>query len=1190
MARISNYTNDNEITNDDKFIGTDANGEVTKNFTFGNILSAINNSGSLESFDGALYSFKPVALGETGVLNITGSYPAATSLSAVTQIILSTVNKQGDDITNYIESLNDYSIRLSSKITLDIFGVYKVTSVEDYTVSGYKILTLQLGDSNGVIQPNQDFFVSLFQASYDTDLSDRSVTEFGDVNNAGSGSIITNVERSKISEIDNKVNTSDIVDNLTSTNTDKPLSANQGKILKDIVDSINQLLASDNIDLDTLQEVVDFVESNRDLLNGLTISSISGLQSSLDSKVDKVTGKELSDNNFTDALLQKLNDLTPGGEANVQSDWNTTLNTLDSFIKNKPTDVTDLSLHSVTETNDVFDAGSGYIITDAERQALSEGITVADTTLEIAGTSGQINVDLVGPQDLLSNRKWTLSLDPNASTASLNTDYVSFNPITAEPTEDNAIWVSTEAGHESLNFKYHGHNLPIDNITGIIPTGILNGGELSSESVTTFTIQAGSGAINNLNKAPGNDPHPEIINVSWPTQTLTVFNLDPYESSQLNSWIYIDADGNVQQQSDAFTDVQYKSGIPIGSVIHTGGAVNFTKTFPHTAYNNLTQAAEFIGIFGPMKKSGHKITPNGNNLSIDRSAGTAFALGRNYIIDPENPSIIQDAGKVACKIHRYYEDGLGGHVRDSNTGAGYTTLDPAFWDNGSGALQITANNKFQAIRLFYFPATPDIVIAYYGKKTYASIDEASKSYLLEDFTEADNTADQAIYLGAIIASGDCVDLSNTDDCKILTGGIFRSLAATASGGVAAGSGLNELVDVDIQSQLNNDLLTYNSSSGKWENTPASSVLGTSIEGYLPIWNADGLLDTSNILKIGADVIFDHEGGGNVYFNSDTNVGIYLGNNLAVQYDAENAFMDYGNAIRRYANTGFTTIANGTIDVDENAYTSTFQGINANTTISDGVVTAVSFVAQNAGADEFLKADGTTAVPAGGVDGITPVYQPADPPMGIYEGYHKIGINATSPVMPLDVGGAARIQSTASIQSINVGGYVDPSQPLADGTLVISSPAWQASMFTDGDGLRFGVLSFLPVSGQYGDSMLLNPASELHVAGDVIAFSTTFSDERLKDDVKTIDNALDKIESLRGVTYTWNKGGREGQKDIGLIAQEVEKVLPEIVREKEMTLVDGETYKTVDYEKIVGVLIEGIKELSAKVTELENKIK
>ena len=145
------------------------------------------------------------------------------------------------------------------------------------------------------------------------------------------------------------------------------------------------------------------------------------------------------------------------------------------------------------------------------------------------------------------------------------------------------------------------------------------------------------------------------------------------------------------------------------------------------------------------------------------------------------------------------------------------------------------------------------------------------------------------------------------------------------------------------------------------------------------------------------------------------------------------------------------------------------------------------------------------------------------------------------------------------------------------------------MFSDGDGLRFGVISSPPPDGRYGGSMLLDPASDLHVAGDVIAYSSTLSDERLKDNIQTIDGALDKIESLRGVTYTWNSGSREGQKDIGLIAQEVEKVLPEIVREKEMTLIDGETYKTVDYEKIIGVLIESVKELSAKVKTLEAKL-
>jgi len=121
-----------------------------------------------------------------------------------------------------------------------------------------------------------------------------------------------------------------------------------------------------------------------------------------------------------------------------------------------------------------------------------------------------------------------------------------------------------------------------------------------------------------------------------------------------------------------------------------------------------------------------------------------------------------------------------------------------------------------------------------------------------------------------------------------------------------------------------------------------------------------------------------------------------------------------------------------------------------------------------------------------------------------------------------------------------------------------------------------------------EKMRLESDGDLHVDGDVIAYSTTISDQRLKDNVQTIDNALDKVSSLRGVSYTWNNGNRKGQKDLGLIAQEVEQVLPELVREKEMPMIDGGTYKTVDYEKIVGVLIEAVKELTDKVNKLESK--
>ena len=123
-------------------------------------------------------------------------------------------------------------------------------------------------------------------------------------------------------------------------------------------------------------------------------------------------------------------------------------------------------------------------------------------------------------------------------------------------------------------------------------------------------------------------------------------------------------------------------------------------------------------------------------------------------------------------------------------------------------------------------------------------------------------------------------------------------------------------------------------------------------------------------------------------------------------------------------------------------------------------------------------------------------------------------------------------------------------------------------------------------------MRLEEDGDLHVDGDVIAYSTTISDSRLKNEVKTINSAVDKVKKLRGVEYVWNKGSKEGQKDLGVIAQEVEKVLPEIVKEKKIPLItenSDKLFKTVDYEKITAVLIEAIKEQQKQIDELKNQL-
>ena len=110
------------------------------------------------------------------------------------------------------------------------------------------------------------------------------------------------------------------------------------------------------------------------------------------------------------------------------------------------------------------------------------------------------------------------------------------------------------------------------------------------------------------------------------------------------------------------------------------------------------------------------------------------------------------------------------------------------------------------------------------------------------------------------------------------------------------------------------------------------------------------------------------------------------------------------------------------------------------------------------------------------------------------------------------------------------------------------------------------------------------AKTLNVGEDVVAFAS--SDERYKDNIIPIRNPNEKIKQIGGYTFDWNDKHEvfKGKKDIGVIAQEVEKVLPEIVETRD----NG--FKAVKYEKIVALLIESNKELIKRVEELESKVK
>ena len=180
---------------------------------------------------------------------------------------------------------------------------------------------------------------------------------------------------------------------------------------------------------------------------------------------------------------------------------------------------------------------------------------------------------------------------------------------------------------------------------------------------------------------------------------------------------------------------------------------------------------------------------------------------------------------------------------------------------------------------------------------------------------------------------------------------------------------------------------------------------------------------------------------------------------------------------------------------------------------------------------------------------------------------NVGIGTTSPNGKLNIsnGGANGLE-------------IDPTQSSGSVTL-LQSYNRSSSAYTT---IRFNTSSY---QFQIADTtkMSLNSSGTLTVAGDVVAYGSP-SDISLKENIKPIKNPLGKIKKLKGITFDWKKSESilDIKEDYGFIAQDVQKVIPELVRKNENELL------SMRHQGIIPILVEAIKELEARVKELENK--
>lgn len=135
----------------------------------------------------------------------------------------------------------------------------------------------------------------------------------------------------------------------------------------------------------------------------------------------------------------------------------------------------------------------------------------------------------------------------------------------------------------------------------------------------------------------------------------------------------------------------------------------------------------------------------------------------------------------------------------------------------------------------------------------------------------------------------------------------------------------------------------------------------------------------------------------------------------------------------------------------------------------------------------------------------------------------------------------------------------------------------------------GDLLLQPSSGNVGIGTT-SPGYLLDVAGSAHASSfPTSSDVRLKKNITPLKGVLPKLEKINGVAFDWNStyqamGRATGHREVGLIAQEVEAVFPELV-----TTWGNEDYRAIDYGRLAGILVEAIKEQQAQIRELREEV-
>jgi len=285
---------------------------------------------------------------------------------------------------------------------------------------------------------------------------------------------------------------------------------------------------------------------------------------------------------------------------------------------------------------------------------------------------------------------------------------------------------------------------------GADSTGILTGGEVTiNVDPTKFDVAAGTGLIIDWQSPAA----PVRKYISW---NGFIAESIPVLAAQFTS-IYIDANRDLQKESGVVpVGNDFRSRIYLQSLVHQSGIqIDSVSSGSNPAYEVAAALYDYVRFLGPLNK-GNCFISNGANLTFDKEAGQTALPFINRANDPQNPTIQTDASISPVSNFSYnYRDGASGF----NFVFPSSTIDPNYWDDGTGVLNTVTNNRFTIQRLYWFAQSGTVTVTY-GQAEYQTAEDARAAILTEGPSIDPLVSGNASFTAALVVQEGATDLSD----------------------------------------------------------------------------------------------------------------------------------------------------------------------------------------------------------------------------------------------------------------------------------------------------------------------------------------------------------------------------------------------------------------------------------------------